>query len=411
MNRKFEIGNLKCARQGFTIVELLVAMSLLVMLLGLSGMVFNTTVAAHRAAGATIDVSRNLRAITDQLNRDFRGLRKDAPLTLWFELDPVTGWRYDQIQFFADGDFQTMKQYFDGTGNKTLYGNMARVYYGHAWQVDYSNPTSGFLKKGYRQFTMPADAIDRESSNILARRAHVSTNKPAMVPFFPRADLTNNILRTFPPSLNNFFEYDNSISLALWKQLLSSQNNCDLFLFTCFNNSYDPDPLTFRSISGRPVISMGNPDFLHNLLAQGVIQMRVQWAYTNEDLTTDAVLYVPIPTGNANYFNGIRWWPSADPDGNFATSDSDFDAAAMNNTQFGTYLEMPGGTTNPDWYRVKPSVGETPAQMALQRCKTQTGYFRKDFYPKALKFTIVLRDSNGVFANGKTFTHIVYLDN
>ena len=32
-------------------------------------------------------------------------------------------------------------------------------------------------------------------------------------------------------------------------------------------------------------------------------------------------------------------------------------------------------------------------------------------FPKALKFTFVLRDSNGVFDDGKTFTHIVYLDN
>jgi hypothetical protein len=31
--------------------------------------------------------------------------------------------------------------------------------------------------------------------------------------------------------------------------------------------------------------------------------------------------------------------------------------------------------------------------------------------PRALKFTFILRDSNVIFADGKTFTHIVYLDN
>ena len=393
MNRKFEIGNLKCARQGFTIVELLVAMSLLVMLLGLSGMVFNTTVAAHRAAGATIDVSRNLRAVTEQLNADFRGLRKDAPLTLWFELNPATNQRYDQIQFFADGDFQTTKQYFDGTGNKTLYGNMARIYYGHGWQVDYSNPTPGFIKKGYRQLlTASGDSLDRESSNILARRVHMSINEPAMVPFFPRADLINNILRTFPPSLNNFFEYDNSVSLALWKQLLSSQSNCDLFLFTCFNNSYDTDPLTFRQTVGRPVVSMENLDFLHNLLAQGVVQMQVQWAYTNEDLIVSATGLTPVPP----LFSGVRWWPSVDPDGDPLTNDSDF--STMTQDQIGVFFEMPGGTSYVNWF-------------PIQSCGTNGVAFKSTFYPAALKFTFTLKDSNGIFADGKTFTHIVYIDN
>ena len=193
---------------------------------------------------------------------------------------------------------------------------------------------------------------------------------------------------------------------------MSIQNNCDLYLDTCFSNAFDMSDLTvFMQTVGRPFVDMYDYNFLHTLLSQGVIQMQVQGAYSVDDLTTDAVLYVPILPANANYFTGIRWWPSVDPDANGDPVDSDFDVAAMNSTQFGVYFEMPGGTTIPDWYRIKPSAGETPAQMALQRCQTQIGYFRQDFYPKALKFTLILRDSNGIFAGGKTFTHIVYIDN
>ena len=80
------------------------------------------------------------------------------------------------------------------------------------------------------------------------------------------------------------------------------------------------------------------------------------------------------------------------------------DFAGMNGgNPFGIYFEMPGGTTNPDWTNV-------------QNCLTADGAggsfgFLPTFYPKALKFTFTLRDSNAVFADGKTFTHIVYLDN
>jgi len=413
-NLKFEIGNWKLAQRGFTIVELLVAMSLLVILLGLSSMVFKTTVAAHRAAGASIDVSRNLRAITDQLTADFRGLQKDAPLAIWFEQEfvdtdddgvPDTARRYDQIQFFADGDFQTTKQY--GTPPQTVYGNMARIYYGHAWSVDSAMDAI----KGYRVLDLNGDGIEDPSANILARRTHILTNNAALL-VFPSVNQATNQLTAFPPGGNNYYEFDNFVTLSLWNQLLTVQANCDEYLSTCFNNTVPPGDTTLVGRVGRPVIDMGDIDYLHNLLSQGVVQMRVQWAYTAEDLTADTTVYTPIPP--ASYFAGVRWWPSVDPlgDGNDPVAgtdvDSDFDTIA---NQFGAYFKMPDGSGIPDWLNVISAV-------STERCRTDDGsgtntdvYFRQNFYPKALKFSFVLRDSNGVFAEGKTFTHIVYLDN
>ena len=63
--------------KAFTIIELVVAVALLVMLVGLSSVVFSTTVKAHRQANATIEITRKLNAIKTQLDTDFRGLRKD----------------------------------------------------------------------------------------------------------------------------------------------------------------------------------------------------------------------------------------------------------------------------------------------------------------------------------------------
>ena len=405
-NRQSSIVNRQST--GFTIVELLVAMSLLIILLGLSSMVFKTTVAAHRAAGAAIDVSRNLRAITDQLTTDFRGLQKDAPLTIWFEYDPVTRQRYDQIQFFADGDFQTTKQY--GTPLQTVYGNMARIYYGHAWTVDLA------LKAGQTS-EVANNYID---AGVLARRVQFFTsdigiplvnNDLANNSPFPDINQINNVLTTFSQSDNNFFEYDQLATIQLWKTVLTDVANCNLYLASCFNNTqpvfagFLPDYVA----SGHPAIDFGDIRHLHNLLAQGVIQMRIQWAYTNNDLIDLATGLSP-----AGGFAGVRWWPSVDPlgDGNdsVAGTDVDSDFNTMGN-QFGAYFKMPDGSGIPDWLNVISAV-------STERCRTDDGsgtntdvYFRQDFYPKALKFSFVMTDSNGVFSEGKSFTHIVYLDN
>ncbi len=74
MNYKLRTG------KGFTLIELVVAIALLAMVLGFSGLIFKTCIEAHRTAGANSEIMQKLRAITDQLNRDFKGLQKDTPL-------------------------------------------------------------------------------------------------------------------------------------------------------------------------------------------------------------------------------------------------------------------------------------------------------------------------------------------
>ena len=65
-------------KKAFTITELLLAISLMVVLMATSGVVFKTAVTAHRTASATAEIARKLRGITDQLNADFQAPRKDG---------------------------------------------------------------------------------------------------------------------------------------------------------------------------------------------------------------------------------------------------------------------------------------------------------------------------------------------
>lgn len=381
---------IKNKKNAFTIIELLVAMALLVMMLSLSGLIFNTTVNTYRAAGATVDITRSLGVITSQLSTDFGGLRVDAPLTIWFEQqwsvdkdgdtqqDPDEYLYYDQIQFFADGDFQTTKQY----AGQIISGNTARVYYGHAWLLQSSSGMPNAPHKTYRQFKVAdGDAVDSEAACLLARRAHIQTNYD-VGPAFPA--ISSGVLdpASFLP-LNNLYECDKSCTITSWNQLFLLQANCDTYL-NCFNSNYDP--VNIVSITGRPVIDLGMYQRLHMLLSQGVVQMRIQWAYAPADLNG----YV---TG---FTQGVRWWPSPDPNGDGDIADSDF--TSMNLPQFGVHFNLVAGTSLSNWF-------------SIQNCGTGGTTFKNTFYPKALKFTLTLKDSNGLFDSGKTFTHIVYLEN
>jgi hypothetical protein len=75
-------------------------------------------------------------------------------------------------------------------------------------------------------------------------------------------------------------------------------------------------------------------------------------------------------------------------------------ASLLSGDPFGVYFMLPNGTnaTSDLWFDIR-------------NCGTSGAAFSSTFYPKALKFTFTLRDLNGIFEAGKTFTHIVYIDN
>ena len=120
-------------KKAFTLIELVVAVAILAMVLSFAGVIFKVSIGAYRTATANTEIMQKLRAITDQLNRDFKGLQKDGYLILHSEVqtnrreyqnsDPCN-FRADRLYYFSTGDFQS---WFDSN----IRSNIARVYFGH----------------------------------------------------------------------------------------------------------------------------------------------------------------------------------------------------------------------------------------------------------------------------------------
>lgn len=347
------------SKKAFTIVELLVAMGLVVILVALSSLIFAAGVKAHRLADSTIEITRRAEAVSRQLVADVGGLRTDAPLAIWFEHDPATGKRYDQILFFANGDFQTMRQY----NGQTVSGNLSRIYYGHAWGGRVNSGSEPWMwairdDGGYRWFSQTDPG-----ARLLSRRVQLLTSDMTLPPMtmighrFPNPNSFTSILGNysqgqFVPYWNNRLEYD-QLSLAEWKNLMQDFQNCEQVLLRGFSNQRD------AAIAGRPMIDMTNIDTLHLLLSEHISEFKVQWAYKHEDMAG---------------VEEVGWWPQ--------------DGAAE--VAFGVYFKMPGDPAGDVW-------GAAPN-------------FADNFFPRALKFTFTVHDAKGLFPEGKTFTQIVTID-
>ena len=366
-------------KKAFTLIELVTAVALLALVLMFSGIIFKVSIESYRTASANVEIMQKLRVITEQLNTDFRGLQKDAPLMIWFQQDSGNvNQRYDQIMFFTVGDFQSTQLYSGSPAEPapsgaSVKGNTARIYYGQAMV---NSTTSGFVAPWNQWYENAADKMLNVRARTLARRQHILTADPTLFVFPDIANFGVN----FSAGNNDKFEHDR-ISLAQWKAIASEPNTVgnNNIVDTCFGN--------------RPKIDVQNPVplGLHMLMCQGVGSISVQWEYPY----------------NIEY----RWWPSSDPDGNPGTRDSDFDPNAMGaitvNQQFGMYFNMPDGirydlTLNRQWFR--PEHARTQAQPGSQ-------IFAPSFYPRALKFTFTLYDSKNIIKGGRPFTHIVYLEN
>lgn len=350
-------------KKAFTIIELLVAMALLVILVAISGVVFSAAVKAHRTAAATTEVMARMRAVTEQLEMDIRGLRSDMPVAVWFEYDPVTRKRYDQIQFFANGVFQSSRQWdytrADTTiGTTVLEGNTARVYYGQANNMTISSSNARTQTRAYKGIV--SDARSLGTQQILARRCHLMTQLPMPAgKVFPTASTftASSFVAWRDNALygNDVFEYDN-LSLADWKMILDDPAKASHYILTCFNN--------------RPGVDLSSADgqSLHMILSQGVGSFAVQRAKWDSTTST------------------YKWYPET----------TDFGAS----TQWGEYY----------YYKADTTYTYTSA---FQSSTSGWFHFTEPFTTsiRALKFTFTIYDSKGVFPDGKTFTHIVYLNN
>jgi prepilin-type N-terminal cleavage/methylation domain-containing protein len=140
-------------KKAFTLLELIVSIALLAMVFLFAGMIFRVSINSYRTAVANAEIMQKLRAITDQLNADFKGTIWDPTGKINFGFgesyvdnkliytasDTTKPVRSDSIIFFATGDFQSTRQYKDKSSgkSKTVAGNVACIFYGPA-DVNYS---------------------------------------------------------------------------------------------------------------------------------------------------------------------------------------------------------------------------------------------------------------------------------
>lgn len=357
-------------RKAFTLMELIVALAIMALMLSFAGVIFRVSIESHRLALANAEIMQKLRMITGQLDADFRSLRKDGEIFIvWSakrEADyagpnpnsPSAFERFDRIMFFTTGDFHTY-------GPNPQRGNMARIGYTLA-----RGPSTNAAEPNWPE-------MQRPHRRILARTQHI-----LIPPENPADQLDTTGFATDEWLAWNSQQQVDHISLEGWKRLPASQK-IDMFSVigsvTIRNEDTGQTSTTERAARG-VLIDRSQPESLSSLFCEGVGQFMVQgWSDAHN-----------------------RWIPQVNPSGDDSLADTDFLLNAAG-------ADLHAEDSPALWY---PRGGLTLGSMTYPAEEIDEA--RLHLIPGlgwALKFTFTLYDSRNLIQNGRTFTHIVYLDN
>jgi prepilin-type N-terminal cleavage/methylation domain-containing protein len=355
-------------RKAFTLMEMVVSLGILAIVMSFAGTIFRVGIDSHRLALANAEIMQKLRAITEQLDLDFRGLRKEGEILVFWRAQRKASYtgpnrnaeeafdRFDRIMFFADGDFQTYR------ANPTVRGSMARICYALA-----NGPSANPAEPNRPQMQKP-------ERRVLARTEHILVAPPATAnPDDPlgTGKFTDDQWRNWMSNT----EYD-AISMRGWEliplamkvDILSVIGDVEVGLGGQITSKKDVT-------AGGVTLDPAKPESLHSFMCRGVGQFEVQgWSDAEQ-----------------------RWIPQVNPDGDAdLKDDSDF--------------VLEGDDLHPRqipglWYPRGPAV------LGTRQTSTLDADFNKiPGLGRALKFTFTLYDSRGLIKSGRTFTHIVYLD-
>jgi prepilin-type N-terminal cleavage/methylation domain-containing protein len=168
--------------KAFTLIELVVAIAILVMVISFAGVIFKVSINSHRTAAASAEIMQKLRAITDQLNADFRGLGKNGYLIIHSEVLPgrreyanssPADYRADRLYYFTTGDFQTWLSW-------NIRSNITKVYLGHDSDslTDPAIPASKWsLARDVRLITPGYVGLDHDDFSYAQFKAEVATTE------------------------------------------------------------------------------------------------------------------------------------------------------------------------------------------------------------------------------------------
>ena len=363
-------------RKAFTLIELVVALGILAVVLSFAGVIFRISIDSQRLALANAEILQKLRVLTDQLDADFRGLRKDGEIFVVWGARRKAGFtgtnlndslafeRFDRIMFFTSGDFQTY-------GPDPNRGNMARVCY----TLARGSPV-GATEPNWPQAQEPR-------KRILARTQHI------LIP--PAPEDADEQLDTSGFATNDWLDWNSrqqidKISLEAWKRIpLSGKANIlsvigDVTVAQGSPGSAGTQTLSTTEKAARGVlIDRSDPNSFHAMFCQRVGQFMVQ-GWNDEQK---------------------RWIPQVNPDEDDSLADSDFP------------LTSDGSNLDPEndpgvWY---PRGGSNLPEPNFPTSQIDEEHFNEiPGLGRALKFTFRLYDSRNLIKNGRAFTHIVYLD-
>jgi len=356
-------------RKAFTLMEMVVALGILAIVMSFAGTIFRVSIDSHRLALANAEIMQKFRAITEQLDSDLRGLRKDGELLVFWRAqrkDNYTGTnrnaeeafdRFDRIMFFADGDFQTYK------ADPVVRGNIARICYALA-----NGPSANPSEPNRPQ-------AQKTERRVLARTEHIlvpPTTTPDPADPLGTGKFTDSQWRDWMSDAES-----DVITMRGWELIPPARKVDILSVVGDVEVGLDQLKSNKNDTAGGITLDPAKPQSLHAFLCRGVGQFEIQgWSDAEK-----------------------RWIPSVNPNGDTnLKDDSDFilEGDELHPRQ------IPGL-----WYPRGPAVFGRERQFP-----TLDGDFNKTpGLGRALKFTFTLYDSRGLIKGGRAFTHIVYLDN
>jgi hypothetical protein len=333
---------------------------------------------------------------------DFSGLHKDGEIMLLWVPNPVDDdgdgtidryERLDRVVFYTTGDFATyhaqpIPDPSDPTtiiGWKHITGTEARVCYTFGKNPAGENPK-----------------IQKPSDRVLLRTQHIYTSAGDLAPS-PVVLLGDGL--TKEEAFRDFYftlEYD-TWTMAPWMTIPFDDGSpapphggkaTMLSIITGF----EIGPTYMASSERGAKFDADDPSTVHMLFSEGVGEFSIQGWYYDDNINN---LYGKLP--------GVyRWFPMIDPDGDgVLTDDSDF---RLNGSDIHSDLAPGLFYHNTDGKHVMGPDETVPASQYPSSLLNQANFNNIPGLGRALKFTFTLYDSKGIFKDGKTFTHIVYLD-
>jgi hypothetical protein len=332
------------------------------------------------------------------LDADFKGLRKDGEILVIWQADnrrgdPDVYERFDRIIFFANGDFHTYRRWPE-LGGEILRGNLARISYMLA-RNSY-DPDQG----------IPLQQEPHE--RILVRTQNVLTDNNDLPPTNVERLESLVVPVVDPEGWHGWRDEGEFETMSMQEWGMISIYDWSLksdILSVLLDVAVSDSPLIYPGsmIAGGTTVERNNPNLFHLILSEGVGEFQVQGWHEAKRL----------------------WLPSIDPNGDGLWDDTNF---YLEGPDVNGVLRSAGLLYTPQTYR--GTGKEDDGFLVMWDGIGDDGEYVEfdDFYEqfdmiidqehfneipglgRALKFTFTLYDSRGVFENGRTFSHIVYLD-